>query len=331
MKASVIAYGGILIMLIITSLVTVYIIGGAEPVRRNIVTQEGSLISFVNNANIFEKSFDQSVEFISQRAAYDLGGIGGMEGTEIAVWNETYPTINALENQLENRIGKNLPKGTIENGETIVLGDASINVSNYNDAVCGPIESSKCFLVKGNKSFSFYDKSIDSRISENHPINSLINSSYFKLLTAGRKMVSAANYENIWWDATQLQTLLKADFGPDMKISLAKDGNYIKFSVWEECDLDTKTYCIAPTKPGEATILHNGNQIQYDYVNLSFKVLLPECNDKTDNDLDGKCDFNGCCPGSPTYSKLFCMENGFLWLDPDPQCTNIDDNNEGIL
>jgi hypothetical protein len=265
MKGQAWTYAEILIVLILSSIALVKINATGE-VRRAIASSEGKLINFENYAELLIKTFNQSIEFISQRAAYDLGKTGGIEGSEIATWNQTYPTTDIFKNQLEEKIKENLPKGTIENGRTVSWGDASIDVD---DTTCGPIESSKCFLVEGNKSFSIYDKSIDSRITVNHKINHSISSSYFKLLSIGRKILENNSYYSLLIsNTTQLKNKLSNDF--NIFSSFDFSGDYIYVSLTDVyCSFANEYYCLAPLKPEEIVSL------PYDFITLNFKVYAP--------------------------------------------------------
>ncbi|MEM3609830.1 MAG: hypothetical protein QW076_02905, partial [Candidatus Anstonellales archaeon] len=295
---SALGYGGLLAILLISSFTIIYITGGYEPVKRNIISIESRIISFGNNVNLLIKTFNVSIDFISQRAAYDLGKTGGIKGSEIAMWNDSYPTIEILKEQLENKIIENLPQGSTKNGRIINWGDASIVVSDY-DTTCGPIENSKCFLVSGNKSFSIYDSSIDTRVSIAHKINHIIDSSYFKLLVIGRKILEEPKYNSLLSlnDFNGLENLLKSDYnayGLDFKIR--NFGTYIDvLIISNDCLSKNEYYCIAPLKPGENGIVDpvSGKQIPYDYLKLNFRIkggVITECNNNADDDGDGLID-----------------------------------------
>jgi hypothetical protein len=331
MKGGILGYGAILAVLLTGTFVIIFITK-TGPLSATVATKEGEIISFGNSIVMLTRILDTSIEFISQRTAYDLGKNGGVIGSKIADWNETYPTINDLKTELEKSIKNNLPKEYIKNDITITWGESKIDVSNYDVNPCGPIENSKCFLVKGNKSFTAYSESISSRSTVNHKINSLVNSSYFKLLYVGRQILENNIYYNLLLtNRKQLEQKIYNDFG--LSSSIISVGNFIEVSLWEECLKNNEFHCIAPTKPGETKIIDplTGKQIPYDYINLTFKVselVVPECNDKIDNDFDGKCDFNGCCSEPIFDNKLSCTEYGALWLTPDPDCTDKNDDRE---
>jgi hypothetical protein len=235
-------------------------------VDRGVVSSEGKMTSFVNYAYLLIKTFNTSIDFISQRAAYDLGSVGGIEGSEVQIWDATSPTIDTLTQQLESRIKENLPQGTTEGGISIMWGDASISVSDCTD--------SKCFLVSGGKTFSIYEKAIDSRISMNpFKINSKISSSYFRLLYVGRQIFENTKYYTnlIVSDPAklaQLKTDWENDFGITASIT-AVEGQIDVLLEDKSCDLINDFYCIAPLKPGETGEI---SEVPYDYLKLKFRV-----------------------------------------------------------
>lgn len=270
MKGSAIAYGGILVILIITSFVFIHM-ASAPPIRRGIVTVEGKLISFVNEAELLIKTFDQSIEFISQRSAYDLGKLGGLERK--VFWNYFYPKTDVLERELGERIKNNLPSEDMRNGRIIEWGEADINVIKYDEAPCGSMKNSVCFFVNGSKYFSVYDRSIESRISLDHEIYSHVGSSYFKLLWVGRQILEEEKYNSTLNDIGNLWNILEADF-PDLDFTITVSEDIVEITIEDStCMLFYNDfYCLAPLKPGEEGIMIGGKQIPYDYLKLKFKV-----------------------------------------------------------
>jgi hypothetical protein len=207
MKSQLLGFGSILVILIIGTVILTFITRSGQ-VDQSVVTGEGNLITFENYNILLIKTFEKSIEFISQRAAYELGENGGGYG----MWSATYPTIDDLRQQLENKIKENLPQGTTQDDRTITWGGASINVSGYDDAaVCGTIENSKCFMVDGNKSFSIYDPSIDSRTTLNpYNFSQNISSNYFRLLNAGIAIMEDPTFNTKLNKVEDLSTALYA-------------------------------------------------------------------------------------------------------------------------
>ena len=137
----------------------------------------------------------------------------------------------------------------------------------------GPVlANSKNFHVKGNKSFSIYDKSIDSTAYASNIFNSNASSSYFKLIYVGRKIVEDPIYSSLLNDMTALKNKLKTDF-PDLDFELEPSTeSVIEVTITDKSCLPGN-YCLAPLKRGEAGITVSGRQIPYDYLKLKFKAL----------------------------------------------------------
>jgi len=273
MKGSAIAYGGILVILIITSFVFIYMTA-AGPIERVIVTQEGKMISFVNQAELLIKTFNQSIHFISQRAAYDMGKVGGLE--KEVFWYYFYPRIDVLERELGKRIKNNLPSSETIDGRIIEWGEADINVIKYDEVPCGSIENSACFFVNGSKYFSIYDESIESRISlEPLKISSSINSSYFRLLYAGRQILENETFNSTLDDIGNLINLLEADPRfKDLNFEITASDDIVEITIKDDTCVDfyNKYYCLAPLKEGEDGVTIDGKEVPYDYLKLKFKV-----------------------------------------------------------
>lgn len=269
MKASALGYGGILLMLIIFSIVVIFIIGGAEPVNRSIVTLEGKLISFENFANMFIKMFDQSIEFVSQRAAYDLGNNGGLIG--IGYWTNTRPTMNELKRALGMMIKERLPHDEVREGDrSIIWGDSTIEISE-NTGVCGSTVNSKCFFVNGEKILYIYEEGIDTKISlDPYEFSIKVDSNYLKLLNAGRAIMEEIKFSTPLSDG-DLNTLLN-EFQSDSRFSglyltAENIGDAVEITISERC-FPPDTYCLSPLKSGETGEL----SIPYDYNKLKFIV-----------------------------------------------------------
>jgi len=294
MKGLAIGFGSLVILLVVASFVIISITSAYTPVRRTVVSIEGKILSFVNRANLLVKTLNASMEFTSQRSAYDLGKTGGGFDS----WNNTHPSMADLERELEIRIAENMPSGKDSQGTKITTWEeGNVDVYGYVGADCGTIETSKCFFAITNKSFRIYDESISSQIYGSQSLSSKAASNYFKLLAAGRKIMTAPAYIAVWSDKNALQNLLALDFGPDIRLDVDYLANSMKISVWEECLSSNEYYCVAPTMPPEAKITHplSAVQIQYDYIRVNFSTA-PECSDGLDNDGDHLVDSNdpGC-------------------------------------
>jgi len=266
MKAIAIVYGGILAMLIIASFAIIYITSTGE-VKRGIVSSEGKLITFVNEVELILKGFDQSIEFISSRAAYELGKNGGFYNYPQVTWNYYYPKLSFLEKMLEDKISDELPVSEIVGERTINWGEGEIDVT-----YCDPLDNSRCFNVDGSKEFSIYDRTLASTISENHKFDSKVASSYFKLLYVGRQILEDIDYNSTLNDVNKLKNLLEADF-PDLDFDMSVDGDIIDITIEDIC-YPPDTYCLAPLNPGETGIIdiYTSKETLYDYNKLNFKI-----------------------------------------------------------
>jgi hypothetical protein len=287
MKGIALVYGGFLLLLLLGSLVIIDVAARGD-LKRDVVTIEGKLSSFVNEAELLIKNFDQSVYFISQRAAYDLGKTGGIEGSQPAIWDESYPKLEDLEMELEERIRNNLPVSFEEGERTITFGDDSIDVMGYSSGTCGSsIGNSECFFVDGSKDITIYDDSIDSRISlKPHEFYTKIDSNYFKLLNAGRAIFEDPDFNGDLDDYGAL--LIKLNNDPDFS-DLIFWGSLINDDTVEivikEVDAcyPSDTYCLAPLKTTESGSVDPS--IPYDFVELRLRYVKEQTG-STENPFD---------------------------------------------
>jgi len=199
MKGQAWAYFGLAILLILVSVHLLGLANGAT-IERTVITAEGLIVSFENYVEILIRTFNQGVEFISQRAAYDLmkNGVG------YTYWTITEPKMDDLKRALENRIKDNLPSGDhLYNDRKVSWGNSVISVDK-DSAPCSPPENSKCFFVNGEKHLSVFDDKINSRISLDNKINSKISSNYFKLLNAGIAIMQDPQFNTHFDNAVDL-------------------------------------------------------------------------------------------------------------------------------
>ncbi|MFH1474107.1 MAG: hypothetical protein ABIE55_04445 [Candidatus Aenigmatarchaeota archaeon] len=264
MKGQVWAYAFVGITLILTSLFLLRLNMGYN-VERNIVTVEGKLLSFSNQAELLLKSFDQSLYFISQRAAFELGKTGGLEYEDF--WTPDYPKIQTLEDELVRRIKRNMPKSYEKGSISVNFDEAEIDVNDH---------ASTQFFVRGSRYISFYDEGIDARISVDHKIDSIIDSNYFKLLNAGRAIMEDSHFEDILSNPGALVNELynlKGSGDPrfvglDFNRIANIDENIVEITIVGYCP-HSDAYCLAPLKPGEPSSINA--LIPYEYVELRFK------------------------------------------------------------
>jgi hypothetical protein len=280
MKASAIGYGGILVLLIVTSLTIMYIIGAGEPVNRTIVTVEGAMMSFESNVNNFIKSYDQGIIFISQKAAYDLGKTGGMRSE--VVWTSTYPTMSDFENELEETIKERMPSLNTQDSLEITFGDKSVNVNSYDELPCNTGGGSKCFNVTGKQIITLYKRTVDSTVRLNpYKFNPNVSSNYFKLLEAGRAIMGP-DFSDVLQNKGDLTNRFYALKGSgDVRFAnldieaapIASDPNTISVTIYEHCTYTVDSYCLSPLSPGESGDLSG---IPYDYNKLIFKYQMEQ-------------------------------------------------------
>jgi hypothetical protein len=284
-KGSAVAYGGIFMIIILLSFFAIYIVSTGD-VKRGIVTAEGRLISFVNDFELLTRTFNESIKFIASRAAYDLGKTAGLEHKQY--WSSDYPKMDDLKNNLIEKIKDNLPVSYEEEEIKVTWGEANIDISNQDAYLCDSLEDSKCFFVQGTKYISVYDKSTDSIISLNFPINSKILSSYFKLLYIGREILENPKYNSLLNDVNRLSNILHSDFpGIDFTITaiiLEDDIDDVDIIIKDyHCPADF--HCLAPLKSEEPKGTWFSEDIPYDYISLHFKTKV-EQTAFTDPDFD---------------------------------------------
>jgi hypothetical protein len=314
MKGSAIGYGGILAMLIITTFVFMYITA-KPPIERYVITSEGALMNFANEAEMLIKTFDTSVEFISQRSAYELGLTGGLENEKH--WTKDYPDITTLEEELEKAIENNLPASNIKGNMKITFSDGDIDTT-YS---CGSIESSRCFLVDGSIFMNFYDNATKSVITLNsHEFDATIASNYFRLLKASRSIMEESEFNSFLenGDLTTLSNAFKADSRfANLRLDISVSGSVVEFTMYDRsCLSGNDYYCIAPLKAWETGIINpkDGKQISYDYVKLKFKVdvenaIAPEGCARADPSVTIVPDVQAGSSGSTLTYNVFVKNN----------------------
>jgi hypothetical protein len=271
-------------VLVVFAIVLASIIGLViGPTFQGEAIQKGGLgISIHNHAEFWIKALDESIQIISRRSAYDLGKSGGIIGPEVFTWFTGYPTMDTLQKNLESQIKESLPQGTIKAGRTIEWGAGFIDAL-YLD--CGPIASSECFFVKGNKSLSISDKAIEAKISLNpHKFYFKIDSNYFRLLNAGRTILDIDPFKTIVFvdkDLGKLQREINNAKAAgdsrfkDLDVGITVSGDVVEFTILDKtCLLKSDNYCITPLKPGEPGIINpiDGKLIPYDFLKLKFRV-----------------------------------------------------------
>jgi hypothetical protein len=271
-KGTALGYGGIFAIAMLASAIVVYMVSSGD-VKRGIVTGEGNRISFVNDAEFLTKSFNESIKFASSRAAYDLARAGGLEYENY--WTPTYPKMELLTNNLIEKIKDNLPTSYEEEQLRVTWGESDIDIPDEDVYLCDSLEDSECFFIKGKKYFSVYDKSSESIISLDLPIDFEIASSYFNLMYIGRQILENNAYSSLLNDATALSNKLHNDFpGRNFTITaipIADDIDDVDIII-RDYYCPTDFHCLAPLEPHEPKAIWGGNYIPYDYLTLHFKT-----------------------------------------------------------
>lgn len=261
---------GVAVPILGTVLIVIGIIGfaylgtlGGEFLRSTNV-KAFKAISLTSFEESLRKMVEESLDIIAKRNAYDLGKLGGLKGTDTAVWTGTYPQIKDLKAMLEDEIKENLPSYEIKNNIRVEWGNNSIDID---------ITSNTNFLIIGSSNFSVRDETIDSTIKINLIFNNIVNSSYFKLLDIGRKIFEDAVYYNLLIsDIASLETRIETDF--NIEASIKDSGEYWNVSLKDvNCLLTDEFYCIAPLRAGEGKLVNwEGVDIPYDYLQLNFRI-----------------------------------------------------------
>ncbi len=266
MKGSILGFGSIAIILILGAYVIVHVTSQG-PYEDYVATREGELASFGNFNNFFLKTFNQSVEFISQRVAYEMAKNGGFYLGEEVYWNIYYPRIPDLQGKLERAIERGLPSYYKKLKRTVTLKDAAISVNEQN----------QYFDVTGSANFSITDDSIRAQTFSHQNINSHVYSSYFRLLRAAREILENETFNSSLNNYITLLGLLRQEtlnpsqrfYGLDFE--MAPSGDVLDVNITDICSPDV--YCLAPLYSDEPKVLKSGSEwIPYDYVKLSFKI-----------------------------------------------------------
>ncbi len=97
--------------------------------EKSVIEIGGEAISLSNNVDFWIKSFHESLEIIAKKSAYDLGLVGGIDGSSVAIWSMDYPRMVDLFSSLNKKISRNLPR-QIENGLLVKFREDVIDVRN---------------------------------------------------------------------------------------------------------------------------------------------------------------------------------------------------------
>ena len=261
MKGAVMAWGGILVILLLGSFVIINVVGKGD-VSRTIVVNAGSIITFVDESEMLMKTLEQSADFIAQRSAYEYGN------SEI-LFTSASPSLSEFTDGIKNKFLENMPSLDYSGFRKLTWGD-----SNFSLEACQPVSSSRCFNVEGYKEFTYSDSTYDLTLNAKKAIEKQVSSSIFRLFDIARRIVDDSNYNSLFSNPSQLDTRLESDFsGFDFELNTINNELHIVIED-RSCNLTNDFSCLAPLKSDEPKVNINGNPIPYDYLKLRFRVIV---------------------------------------------------------
>jgi cysteine-rich repeat protein len=267
MKASMLGFTGIVAILIIGAFIF-FFINQREPQDAMVVSREGELSSFENFNYLFLKNYNESMVFISQKAAYDLGLNGGYPD-DSPIWTEGFPSIDTLKENLMERIKENLPYSYTKGEKEVTIQTVTVNIEEQTDY----------FYLRGNAEIVLYDKNINSGVTVDYEINSYVPSSYFRLMNAGRAiMEDKTTFPDLLLSNAQalvnkLYSLKVSDTRfTDLDFEKRVNGDIVTITITDHCQYP-QIRCLSPLNPGET-----GEKIGilYDYNKLIFKYQMAQ-------------------------------------------------------
>jgi hypothetical protein len=273
MKGAIIGYTAIIAILIV-SVLSIYYSTLSTSSSKEVTTKEGLLVSSEDFNFFLLKTLNQSIEFIAQRAAYDLALNGGfIEGREV-FWNFYYPQMSDLEKNLANRIGSNLPSSYKKFDRTVVLENTKIIIEN---------EQLQYFDVGGYTNISIYDETVRSKTFSNFNVNSRAVSSYFRLLWAAREILENETFNSSLNDANALTLKLRAETLPagrfnGLDFEITSSSDILDITIEDRC-YTPDTYCLAPLNPNEPKTkrdINTSQLIPYENLKLRFRIKVEQ-------------------------------------------------------
>jgi hypothetical protein len=277
-KGIAIPIGG-MIMISISIIVLFILTLGSWNETRYVTFRGESLMSVSHEVELTRKMTDQSSYFIAQRAAYEIGLIGG--GSQ--KWTVSDPTVETLRDNLISKVEGMLLEGTYNSsysGRKITWMDKSLMISGYDASPCGSLSDSTCFHLAGTQKFKVTDDTIKAEVTSSIPFDQYVDSSYFRLIAAGREILENTAFNTLFNDPTTLATNLNSDprFS-GLEFKLTEDGNKLDIEIIDKSCFPPsstgKMYCLAPVAKGEldpADQLSDGGVIPFDYLRLKFSV-----------------------------------------------------------
>lgn len=192
MKGAVLGWGSILVIMFIGTAAVIWV-NTTTDVYKKVTDKAGDVIGVASTAELVRKMLDPSMNLAAQRATWELGQSGGIEGKPM--WSTQQPSMGKLTEALRVKIMERMPKGNYKvNIADLQYGDGDISIGGWGSKPCGPANISKCFRITGFQSYSITDVDTDTWDRVDHKLDVIVNSSYFRLLYAGRML-----FENESW------------------------------------------------------------------------------------------------------------------------------------
>jgi hypothetical protein len=266
--------GNILVVVAIILLTLTGLFGSSFEVES--MQKSGLTLSLENSAYMWTGALEESAKIIAMRSAYDIARTGGTYGSEIATWYVNGPDVMDLKANLEDIIVERLPAGSLNAGLPVSFDEGFIDISEY-DGSCGPIQSSTCFHIDGEKEFSIADETIEAAVNlEPYRFNLDAKSNYFSLVYAGRAIMEEEQFSSLL-DTGSIGTLVSRFKGDSRFSSLEIEADvsvdFIEFALWDESCIGTDSYyCLTPLTASDEGITVDGEEIPYDFTKLIFRV-----------------------------------------------------------
>ena len=177
MKGIALAWGGILIICLVSTLIVYYMVGQEDQYMKMMV-EDSKIISFSNSALLADKMYDEGLTYVVERATYDYG----KEGGGFTLWSKDV-TLAKLQAKLDDRISNVID---FTNAETTMAITGTVTTKDYSATECGgDITKSSCFYVDGTRELLMGSDELKASIDNQAPISKRIGSTYFKLLQVG--------------------------------------------------------------------------------------------------------------------------------------------------
>lgn len=212
-------------ILIVSYIIIVLIVNITGGMTMSALLHGDVAVSSVHEVEWLRKISLASVEFVGEDAAKKLLAANDY-------WSETGPTFDQMRARLDEAIESGLPTGTYKGSyreRGLDFGLPLITTKDYDKAPCGSssggLITSKCFRITGNQTFSLTDSRVSGTIGAPIKYDTIANSSYFELVSVGRKVL-----ENERWKiAKSLTTTANGKFNitavkcTDVKCELCKE------------------------------------------------------------------------------------------------------------